>query len=59
MTILRTALDLRKQDVRRLMRRGYEIAYIETRHLDTGDDTTIVWIRPARPDDLTENEIPF
>jgi hypothetical protein len=42
-----------------LLRRGYELAYVETRHLDAGDETVIVWTRPARPDDLDESEIPF
>lgn len=59
MTVLRTTIGLRKADVRRLLRRGYELAYIETRHLDAGDETMIVWTRPARPDDLDESEIPF
>ena len=59
MQTIRTILDLRKVEVRRLKRRGYEIAYIETQHLDTGEETTIVWTRSARPDDLAENEIPF
>ena len=59
MTVLRTTRDLRKADIRRLLRRGYELAYIETRHLDTGDETAIVWTRPVRPDDLDESEIPF
>ena len=59
MLTLRTTLNLRKVDVRRLLRRGYELAYIETRYLDAGDETTIVWTRSARPDDLDETEIPF
>jgi hypothetical protein len=59
MTVLRTTVGLRKADVRRLLRRGYELTYIETRHLDTGDETTIVWTRPARPDDILENEVPY
>ena len=59
MMTFRTTLNLRKMDVRRLLRRGYELAYIETRYLDAGDETTIVWTRLARPDDLDENEIPF
>ena len=45
MKTLRTTLDLRKYDVRRLMRRGYEIEYIETRHLHDRDETVIVWTR--------------
>ena len=59
MTVLRTTRDLRKADIRRLLRRGYELAYIETRHLDTGDETAIVWTRSVRSDDLDESEIPF
>jgi hypothetical protein len=59
MTVLLTTRDLRKTDVRRLLRRGYEVAYIETRHLDAGDEPTIVWTRPARADDLDASEIPF
>ena len=59
MTVLRTTLDLRKADVRRLLRRGYELAYIETRHLDAGDETTIVWTRSVRPDDIPEHEVPY
>ena len=41
MKTLRTTLNLRKHDVRRLLRKGYEIEYIETRHLDNRDET--VW----------------
>ena len=59
MKTLRTTLDLRKYDARRLMRRGYEIEYIETRHLHDRDETAIVWTRQSRPDELAETEIPF
>ena len=59
MKTLRTTLNLRKYDVRRLLRRGYEIEYIETRHLDNRDETVVVWTRPTQPDDLAENEVPF
>jgi hypothetical protein len=59
MTSLRTTRDLRKQDVRRLKRGGYEVAYIETRHLECGDETAVVWTRPERAEDLAEHEIPF
>ena len=59
MKTLRTTLDLRKYDARRLMRGGYEIEYIETRHLHDRDETVIVWTRQSRPDELAENEIPF
>ena len=37
MPILRTTLNLRKYDARRLMAHGYEILHIETRHGDDGD----------------------
>ncbi len=59
MKTIRTTRNLRKHDVRRLLRRGYELAYIETRHLDAGDETTIVWTRPARPGEIAESEIPY
>lgn len=59
MKTIRTTVNVRKVDVRRLLRRGYELAHIETWHLDAGDETTIVWTRPPRPDDLDESEIPF
>jgi hypothetical protein len=59
MKSLRTTLNLRKHDVRRLMRRGYEIEYIETRHLDNRDETVVVWTRQTQPDELAENEVPF
>jgi len=59
MKTLRTTLDLRKYDARRLMRGGYEIEYIESRHLQERDETVIVWTRPIRPDELAETEIPF
>ena len=59
MRILCTTLNLRKHDVRRLMRRGYEIEYIETRHFDDRDETVVVWTRQPRPDDLAEAEVPF
>ncbi|HUZ62989.1 MAG TPA: hypothetical protein VMU82_04660 [Acetobacteraceae bacterium] len=59
MPTIRTTLDLRKYDVRRLMRRGYEILHIETRHGDEGDATEIVWTRPPRPDDIPEHEVPY
>lgn len=59
MLILRTAVDLRKHDIRRLKRGGYEILHIETRHRDEGDETEIVWTRPPRPDDIPEHELPY
>jgi hypothetical protein len=59
MKTLRTTLNLRKHDVRRLLRKGYEIEYIETRHLDNSDETVMVWTRQTGPDDLAESEVPF
>ena len=55
MTTIRTALNLRKFEARRLMKRGYEILHIETQHRDDGDETAIVWTRPPRPDDIPEH----
>ena len=59
MTTLRTTLNLREYDVRRLMARGYDILHIETRHRDDGDETEIVWTRPTRPDEIPECELPY
>ena len=59
MTTIRTTLNLRKFEARRLMRRGYEILHIETHHGDDGDETAIVWTRPPRPDDIPEHELPY
>jgi hypothetical protein len=58
MPTLRTTLDLRKYEARRLMARGYEILHIETRHGDNGDKTEIFWTRPLR-DDIPEHEVPY
>ena len=59
MPTLRTTLDLRKYDIRRLMARGYEILHIENRHRNEGDETEIVWTRLPRPDDIPEHELPY
>ena len=59
MPTIRTTLNLRKYDARRLMARGYEILDIETRHLDEGDENEIVWTRPSQPDDILEHELPY
>ena len=56
MPTLRTTLDLRKHDVRRLMAGGYEILHVETRHRNDGDETEIVW---TRPDDIPDHELPY
>ena len=59
MKTIRTSAKLRKYDARRLMSAGYEIDYIETLHGDDADDTTIVWSRPPRPNDIPEHEVPY
>ena len=59
MKTIRTTLDLRKIEARRLKRRGYDIEYIETRHLDSGEESAIVWTRPSQPGEIAESEIPF
>jgi hypothetical protein len=59
MTTIRTTINLCKFEARRLMRRGYEILHIETRHRDDGDETEVVWTRPTRLDDIPEHEVPY
>ncbi len=59
MSIIRTAAALTRQDIRRLKRGRYEILAIETRHLDQGDLTEIVWERQEGPDAIAEAELPF
>lgn len=57
--ILRTGAGLSRRNVRSLIRDGYEILAIETRHLDEGDRTTIIWERDDGPDAITEADCPF
>jgi hypothetical protein len=59
MTIIRTTAGLTRGDIRRLKWGRYEIRAIETRHLDQGDVTEIIWERDDGPDAITEAEIPF
>ena len=59
MTILRTGPCLSRRDIRGLKRDRYEILAIETRHLDEGDVTTIIWARDDGPCAITEAELPF
>ena len=59
MKTIRTTLNLRRYDVRRLTAHGYEILHIETRHHDDGDETEIVWTRAPRPDEIPEHELPY
>lgn len=59
MTAIRTALNLRKHETRRLINDGYEIMHIETHHRESGDESWIVWTQPVRPDDIPESELPY
>ena len=59
MTIIRTIADLTRHDVRRIKRARYEILAIETRHLEQGDATEILWSREDAPDAIQAHEIPF
>jgi len=59
MMTIRTALNLRTFEARRLMKHGYEILHIETRHRNDGDETTIIWTRAARPDEIPASEVPY
>jgi hypothetical protein len=59
MTIIRTVTGLTRHDVRRLKRGRYEILAIETRHLDQGEVTEIIWAREDGPDAITAAELPF
>jgi len=59
MTTIRTVTGLTRYDVRRLRRGRYEIQAIETRYLDQGEVTEIIWERDDGPDAITEAEIPF
>lgn len=59
MTIIRTVTGLTRHDFRRLRRGRFEILAIETRHLDQGEATEIIWERDDGPDAITEAELPF
>jgi hypothetical protein len=59
MTTIRTGTGLTRLDVRRLERGRYEILAIETRRMDQGDLTEIIWERDDGPDAITEVELPF
>jgi hypothetical protein len=59
MTVIRTIAGLTRHDVRRLKRGRYEILAIETRHLDQGELTEIIWGRDDGPDAITAAELPF
>jgi hypothetical protein len=59
MTIIRTIADLTRHDVRRIKRGRYEILAIETRHLELGDVTEILWSREEAPNAIRADELPF
>ena len=59
MTIIRTVAGLTRGDIRRLKRGRYEIVAIETRHLEQGEVTEIIWERDDGPDAITAAELPF
>jgi hypothetical protein len=59
MTIIRTADVLTRGDIHRLKVARYQIAAIETRQLEQGDLTTILWERDDGPDAITEADLPF
>jgi hypothetical protein len=59
MTIIRTIADLTRHDVRRIKRGCYEILAIETRHLQPGDVTEILWSRQDPPNAIREDELPY
>jgi hypothetical protein len=59
MTIIRTVAGLTRHDVRRIKRGRYELLAIETRHLDQGEVTEILWHRDETPDAIVAAEIPF
>jgi hypothetical protein len=59
MKTLRTSTKLTRHDARRLTSGGFEIAYIETRHLQDREDTTIVWTRPYAPGEIRDEELPY
>ncbi len=59
MTLIRTGVGLTPRDIRRLNRAGYDIRAIETRHLEEGDLTEIIWERDDGPDAITAAEVPF
>lgn len=58
MTIIRTVAGLTRHDVRRIKRR-YDILATETRHLDQGEVTEIIWHRDDGPDAIRESELPY
>ena len=59
MTIIRTAAGLTRMDIRRLKRGRFEIRAIETRQLEEGNLTEILWEREDRPSTIREEDIPY
>jgi hypothetical protein len=58
MLTIRTSTNLTARDGRRLRAGGFEIEYIETRHLPDGDQSRIVWSRPYYPGEIRMEELP-
>jgi hypothetical protein len=56
---IRTIADLTRHDVRRIKRGRYKILAIETRHMEQGEVTEIIWGRNDKPDAIHEHELPF
>jgi hypothetical protein len=59
MKTLRTTLSQGKRANRRLLKAGYDIQQIETRHTETGEHTDIIWSRPARPGEYLATDFPI
>jgi hypothetical protein len=59
MTIIRTIAGLTRHDIRLIKRGRYEILATETRHLEQGEVTEILWSREDAPDAIREDELPF
>ena len=59
MTIIRTVAGLTRGDFCRLKRGRYQMLAIETRHLEQGELTEIIWGRDDSPDAITEAELRY
>ena len=59
MLTIRTSANLTARDGRRLRSGGFEIEYIETKHLPDGDESRIVWSRPYYPGEVRVEELPY
>ena len=59
MLTIRTLTNLTARDGRRLRSGGFEIEYIETKHLPDGDQSRIVWSRPYYPGEIRMGELRY